>query len=78
MNFMYEVVLNYQNQVQWLRNGVDLGLIAGDTSGRLQMSLTFDLQITGVQQSDQGLYTCRATNVNGEASNSTYLTVVGV
>ena len=41
------------------------------------MSLTFDLKINGVQESDAGFYTCAASNINGEASNSTYVTVVG-
>ncbi|XP_052820357.1 contactin-5-like [Mya arenaria] len=63
-------------RVEWLKDGGPLGLIPGDVSGRLKMGVNFDLRITEIGVSDRGLYTCKASNVNGEAHNTTFLTVV--
>ena len=63
-------------QVSWLKNGGNLNLMPG-VAGRLSMTNAHELVITEVQYSDAGTYTCEASNVNGEAFNRTYLTIVG-
>ena len=47
-------------------------------SGRIGMTVAFELVLTEIQYSDSGAYVCHASNVNGEASNRTILTVVGM
>ena len=64
-------------QVSWLKNGGNLNLIAGDISGRIGMTLTFELFLSEINYGDAGTYTCQASNANGDASNSTVVTVVG-
>ncbi|KAL4221440.1 Immunoglobulin like [Mactra antiquata] len=61
---------------QWLKNGSPLNIMPGLLTDRLGMTLTGDLVITQVQSGDQGTYICRAINKYGDASNSTFLSVV--
>lgn len=58
-------------EITWLKNGSPIGLRTG-----LEVLYNGDLRIKGVQMSDEGLYTCKATNVNGEASSHCALTVI--
>ncbi|XP_060075938.1 contactin-like [Ylistrum balloti] len=58
-------------EITWLRNGSPLGSRTG-----LEILYNGDLRITGVQLSDEGLYTCRASNENGQADSSCQLTVI--
>lgn len=55
-----------------------MNVVAGDRNGRIGMDLAFGLVLTNIQFSDEGFYTCKATNVLGEASNSTQLNVMGI
>ena len=41
------------------------------------MLLTFDLVLSEITYGDAGTYTCKASNINGEASNTTRVEVVG-
>ena len=63
--------------MSWLKNGGDLNLIPGDISQRIGMLLTFDLVLSEITYGDAGTYTCKASNINGEASNTTRVEVVG-
>lgn len=63
-------------QVTWLKNGVDLNLMPGDMSSRIGMDSFFSLWITDIVLSDQAIYTCKAFNPEGEASNFTRLIVI--
>ena len=45
--------------------------------GRVSMLNTHELVMSEITYSDMGTYTCEASNINGEAFNRTYLTVVG-
>lgn len=49
----------------WSKNGANLGLVAGDTSGRIRLLRNGNLLITQVQSSDAGKYRCTATNQAG-------------
>ena len=61
---------------QWLRNSNDLGLEqGGPESNGFQMLLNGNLFITNINQGHEGTYTCKVTNVNGEASSSGQLQV---
>ncbi|ESP02884.1 hypothetical protein LOTGIDRAFT_110734, partial [Lottia gigantea] len=62
----------------WLKNGLDLGLVDGDTSSRIRKMRNGNLLITQVMISDSGRYTCRAENLNGIAESSGNLKVVGI
>ena len=64
-------------QVAWLKNGADLNLIPGELNGRIGMTVAFGLVLTQIDYSDAGSYVCKASNINGEASNRTVVTVVG-
>ena len=61
----------------WLKNGANLNLVRGDTSGRIGMSYVFELVLTQIQYSDSGTYICEAENINGKAANLTVVRVVG-
>lgn len=61
--------------VCWLKDGVEL--LSG---ARLRLQLqdsSAALHITGLQQSDAGLYTCRASNAAGHKETSGLLSVRG-
>ncbi|XP_045161359.2 contactin-like isoform X2 [Mercenaria mercenaria] len=62
--------------VDWLKNGASLNIVKGDMNGRVAMNLEFGLVITAIQYSDRGYYTCKATNILGDAVNSTQLHIV--
>ncbi|XP_053379339.1 contactin-3-like [Mercenaria mercenaria] len=62
--------------IQWLKNGGPLNVMAGLLTDRIGMTLKNDLVITKIQMNDQGIYICKAVNVNGEATNSSYVSVV--
>ena len=64
-------------QVRWIKDGRDMNLVPGMLDGRIGMTAKNTLIITQIQFSDQGLYTCEASNDLGKATNSTYMTVVG-
>jgi hypothetical protein len=57
--------------IQWYQNNVAIG-----TGGRFLVLQNGNLVIIGVTQSDQGNYTCDASNRLGRATGSTYLYVV--
>ena len=61
----------------WLKNGADLNLIPGELNGRIGMTVAFGLVLTQIEYGDAGSYVCKASNINGEASNRTVVTVVG-
>ena len=61
--------------ITWFHNGRALGLTRG-VQGRVMMLDNGNLLITQVQLSDQGEYTCTATNSRGSASSSGLMTVV--
>ena len=54
-----------------------MNLVPGMLDGRIGMTAKNTLIIPQIQFSDQGLYTCEASNDLGKATNSTYMTVVG-
>lgn len=58
--------------IRWLRNGAEIGQRQG-----MEVLYNGDLRITGVQQQDGGLYTCEATNANGQAQSHCTVTVIG-
>ena len=58
--------------ITWTRNGQILG---GD--GRTTVSMDGTLHITQLTISDQGMYMCKATNINGESQTSTRVYVYG-
>ena len=60
----------------WLKNGNQMSLLAGEVSGRVGMTFENDLVFNNIDYSDQGIYTCKATNVNGEAVNVTRVEVI--
>ena len=70
------LLLPLLSQVSWLKNGANMNLIPG-TSGRISMLITHELVLSEMMYSDTGTYTCEASNINGEAFNRTYLTVIG-
>ena len=41
------------------------------------MTVAFGLVLTQIEYGDAGSYVCKASNINGEASNRTVVTVVG-
>lgn len=61
-----------QPDITWLQNGQAIGY--GDM--RRQILLDGTLHITEISPSDQGLYTCKATNLNGEDQSSTQVIVM--
>ncbi|XP_041371548.1 contactin-like [Gigantopelta aegis] len=63
-------------EVKWSHNGSPLGLSFG-ASGRLTLLLSGFLVISQLTQSDEGSYTCTATNSEGTASSTGHLSVVG-
>lgn len=63
-------------EVVWLKNGSPLSLVRGEITGKLGMTVFNDLVFRVIDYSDQGLYTCKATNINGEATNSTQVNIV--
>lgn len=62
-----------QPDITWLHNGQAIGY--GDA--RRQILLDGTLHIIQISQSDQGMYTCKATNINGEDQSSTHVLVMG-
>lgn len=62
-----------QPDIEWLHNGQSIGF--GDS--RREILLDGTLHVTQVSQADQGVYTCKATNINGEASSSCQVSVMG-
>lgn len=63
-------------QVTWLKNGGPLSVIPGEVTGRLGMTLDNDLILNNIDFSDQGRYTCKGSNIHGDAVNTTVITVV--
>jgi Cu/Ag efflux protein CusF len=59
-----------------MKNGGILPLTPGEVSGHFGMTLDFSLVFNIIEFSDQGVYTCKASNINGEATNSTTVKVV--
>ncbi|KAK0397715.1 hypothetical protein QR680_002236 [Steinernema hermaphroditum] len=61
--------------ISWLRNGRPMSFDL--YGGRYQQLNTGSLQISDLQKSDTDVYTCRAKNVDGEATWTASLTVEG-
>jgi len=60
-------------KVQWLKDGQIL-----ETGSRIKTSLDFGLvklDIDSIRSSDVGIYTCKAVNLNGEATSTTSIKV---
>lgn len=57
--------------IQWYQNSMAIG-----TGGRFRVLQNGNLIITGVTKSDEGNYTCSASNRLGQSSGSTYLYIV--
>ncbi|XP_060571800.1 contactin-3-like [Ruditapes philippinarum] len=62
--------------VTWLKNNANLNLAKGDMNGRIGMNLAFGLVLTDIQYSDKGFYTCKGSNMHGEAAMTTDLNVM--
>ncbi|XP_033733167.1 contactin-like [Pecten maximus] len=58
-------------EIAWLKNGSPIGSRTG-----MHILYNGDLRIEGIQLLDAGLYTCQATNVNGQASSHCSVTVI--
>ncbi|GAB1610181.1 contactin-2-like [Argonauta hians] len=63
-------------EITWSKNGMDLGLTSGQSSGRIQKLLNGNLFISELSRSDAGEYKCTATNNLGSSSDSTRLEIV--
>ncbi|XP_060587975.1 contactin-like [Ruditapes philippinarum] len=61
-----------QPNIEWLHNGQSIGY--GDM--RREILIDGTLHVTQVSKADQGLYTCKASNVNGEDTSSTQVSVM--
>ena len=59
-----------------MKNGGVLPLTPGEVSGHIGMTLENSIVFNLIEFSDQGVYTCKASNINGEATNSTTVKVV--
>ena len=53
-----------------------MNLVAGEIRDRVGITITNSLIIREISYGDQGHYTCIASNVNGDARNSTYVEVI--
>ncbi len=62
-----------QPEITWFKNGVALP----ESSGHYRKLRNGFLVVSDIQVGDQGTYTCTATNINGDASSSTELSVSG-
>ncbi|XP_052760902.1 contactin-like isoform X2 [Mya arenaria] len=62
--------------VTWIKNGGPMGLTPGNLNDRIGMDTSYGLVLTSIAMSDQGLYTCKADNQFGTATNSTEVRVV--
>lgn len=63
-----------QPLITWSQNGADIGY--GDA--RRQVLNDGTLHVTEITRGDQGLYTCKATNDQGEAQSSTQVTIMSM
>ncbi|XP_021368821.1 contactin-like [Mizuhopecten yessoensis] len=54
-------------EIQWLKNG-NMPL---STGGNIQILVNGYLHISNINSNDAGIYTCKATNIHGEAQGST-------
>lgn len=63
--------------IKWLKNGVEMNLVAGDTNSRIILLANGNLLITNINNNDAGYYTCAVENVFGTASSSGQLTITG-
>jgi hypothetical protein len=48
----------------------------GIVEGHIGMTFENDLLFNNIENGDQGVYTCKASNINGEASNFTRVEVI--
>ena len=48
----------------------------GVIDGHIGMTFENDLVFNNIENSDQAVYTCKASNINGEASNFTRVDVI--
>ncbi|KAL3095301.1 hypothetical protein niasHS_007400 [Heterodera schachtii] len=55
-------------RITWLRDGKELDLDAMQHKGRYRQLPVGTLQITDLKKEDSGVYTCRASNEDGEAT----------
>ncbi|KAH3826570.1 hypothetical protein DPMN_128476 [Dreissena polymorpha] len=63
-------------EVIWLKNGAPLGVVGGNLGGNIGMTVDFALVLSNIVQSDAGLYTCQATNSEGQVSSAIQVKVV--
>ena len=68
----------FHPQVVWFKNNANLNLVKGDMNGRVGMDLAFGLVMTDIQHSDRGFYTCKGSNIHGDASMTTELNIMGI
>ena len=59
-------------EITWLQNGQMI-----NNDDRRTVSLDGSLHIAQMTVSDQGTYTCKAKNLNGESQASTFVSVFG-
>lgn len=59
--------------ITWYKNGAELSM----GSNNVALTARGYLVVTNVNKGDEGRYTCRATNIFGEAEDNTVITVAG-
>ena len=64
-----------QSEKEWLKNGQAFNP-STDAQDRVTLLSNGNVHITGLQQSDEGEYECKATNIHGSDSTRGQLTVL--
>ena len=66
-------------EYSWTKDGRELTLSAGRFSeaDHHKLLLNGNLMISMLSQADQGVYTCRVNNLEGNAEDSTQLLIMG-
>jgi len=65
-----------QPEVEWLKEKVELAMTERHSASYEPLSGVCSLVLTNCQQSDTGVYSCRATNVCGRATCTANVVVV--
>lgn len=64
-------------KLTWSKDGSNMNLaLGGDPSHRIWQMIDGDINITQATKSDEGIYTCTATNDLGSGKTSTQLLVL--